>query len=322
MGKEKIPQDEHVKIIEMYKDGVSQQDIADYYDVGRTTIGYILRKYNICKTDKQTAFDKYKNEMCNMYNGGCTVKEIASLYNVNDESLRKKLNSWGVIMRHSVYTVNDSYFDIIDDSNKAYILGFLWADGYNNVSRNTVLMTLQEKDCDILAKMNKLLENTHPLEYLEIKNKSQNSQNTYRMAITSEHMSKTLEQYGMVQAKSLVLDFPTCVPKELYPALIRGYLDGDGYISKNTYEVMLVGTEMFLSKVQQWCSDVLNIESHLVNIKGKSDVLKRLKIWKKDHIKRFLDCIYCNAELYLERKYNIYISKYCSKDNINNTLTA
>ena len=322
MGKEKIPQSEHMKIIEMYKNGTPQPVIAEKYGVGRTTISYILCKYNIHRKDRRTTFDKYKREMCDMYDKGYTVKEIADFYKVNDESLRKKLNSWGVSMRHSAYTANEHYFDVIDDQNKAYIIGFFWADGYNNVSRNTVLMTLQEGDGYILEEINKLLENTHPLDYLNVKKMFPNSQNTYRMAVTGEHMSKTLERYGMVQAKSLVLDFPACVPEDLYPALVRGYLDGDGYIGKNTHEVMLVGTEMFLSKVQQWCSDVLNIESHLIKIKGKSEVLRRLKIWKKEHVKKFLDCIYKDANLYLKRKYDIYVSKYCSEENIDNTLTA
>ena len=29
------------------------------------------------------------------------------------------------------YNVNDNYIDIIDNQNKAYILGFLYADGCN-----------------------------------------------------------------------------------------------------------------------------------------------------------------------------------------------
>ena len=47
-----------------------------------------------------------------------------------------------------------------------------------------------------------------------------------------------------------------------------------------------------------------------------------LYIRYKDQVKKFLDWIYQDTDLKLERKYNTYISKYCSEENINNTLTA
>lgn len=322
MGCNKIPESEYENIIEMYKNGMRQWQIAERYNVGRTAITFILHKFDIYRKDRQTEFDKYKDEMCDMYINGHCVDEIANIYGVNNESLRKKFNLWGVPMRHSIYTSNEHYFDEINDQNKAYILGLLWADGYNNVSRNTVLISLQEEDRYILDKINKLMENTHPLDFLNITKTNPKWKNAYRLAVTSEHMSKTLEDYGMVQAKSLVVEFPKILCNELYPHFIRGLLDGDGCIYKKQYGVSLVGTEMVLNKIQEWCNNILNIEAHIISQKGSNPITKELRIWNKKYVKIFLDSIYKDANLYLTRKYNIYISKYCIDENINNTLTA
>lgn len=318
MGKEKIPVSEHQNIIEMYTNGMPQPQIAEKYNVGRTTITYILCKYDVHRKDRKTAFDIHKDEMRRMYEGGFTVLEIADKYHVCEESLRKKLNAWGVSMRHSLYTANDYYFDTIDHQDKAYIMGIWWADGYNNVSRNTILMSLQEGDKDILDKINLAIENTNPLNYLRNNDINPRWQNAYRMAVTSPHMSKTLESYGMVQAKSLVVKFPTCLPEHLYPHFIRGLLDGDGCILKRNYRVDIMGTAMLLEQIQRWCADVLGVESHLSHPKDHHEVTYVLTIWKKSDIKVFLDAIYKDANLYLQRKYDIYISKYCSEENINN----
>jgi len=48
------------------------------------------------------------------------------------------------------YSLNENYFDEIDTSNKAYILGFLYADGYNNRINNTVVLSLFKQDREIL----------------------------------------------------------------------------------------------------------------------------------------------------------------------------
>lgn len=322
MANIKIPEQEHANIIEMYNSGMTQFQIADKYNVGNTAISYILSKYNIPRPTKPTVFDVHKDDMCKMYEDGCSTQEIADFYHTQRESVRKKLISWGITMRHSRYASNEHYFDAIDHQDKAYIMGFWWADGYNNVSRNTILMSLQEGDREILEKINQVIENTHPLNYCRKKDKYPNSQACYRMAITSKHMSQTLESYGMVQAKTLVAEFPSCISKELYPHFIRGLLDGDGYIAKNQYRVDIMGTVMVLTPIQQWCSDVLGIEAHLISDDRQNEVIKALRIRKKNDIKIFLDAIYSDAHLYLQRKYETYISKYCSEENINNTSTS
>ena len=53
------------------------------------------------------------------------------------------------------YNLDEEYFDNINSQNKAYILGFLYADGSNNPKKHTVSISLQEEDRYILEWMRK-----------------------------------------------------------------------------------------------------------------------------------------------------------------------
>ena len=48
--------------------------------------------------------------------------------------------------------INKNFFNKIDTEEKAYFLGFLYADGYNNTDRNSVALSLKEDDKEILEK--------------------------------------------------------------------------------------------------------------------------------------------------------------------------
>lgn len=63
---------------------------------------------------------------------------------------------------NSKYDVNIHFFDIIDNEYKAYILGFILADGHISKQGN-LMITLQSKDIDILDKINKAMESNYPI---------------------------------------------------------------------------------------------------------------------------------------------------------------
>ena len=50
--------------------------------------------------------------------------------------------------RPRTYTLDEKYFDKIDSQNKAYILGFIYADG--SINKGCLNITLSNKDVEIL----------------------------------------------------------------------------------------------------------------------------------------------------------------------------
>ena len=220
------------------------------------------------------------------------------------------------------YNFNEHYFDTIDDQNKAYFLGLLYSDGYHNVKQNVLSITLQEEDKHILEQLNALLENNRPLKFINNHAKNPNWKNCYQMAFISPHTSMVLEKYGVVGAKSLILEFPKWLNEELYPHFIRGFFDGDGHISKAQYKynMSIISTEAFCCAVQDILTNTLGIKSTMYISNGADKPTRTLMVTKKDMCKIFFDYIYKDANLYLLRKYNVYKSKYCNDDVNNNSV--
>src|SRR5690606_4239788 len=107
------------------------------------------------------------------------------------------------------YNIDETFFDVIDTEEKAYFLGFLYADGYNNTDRSSVALSLKEDDKEILEKLNNLLQPNKPLGH---KKSGQTA-----LLISNKHISQRLVELGCHRAKTYTLVFPSeeQVPKHL-----------------------------------------------------------------------------------------------------------
>lgn len=182
--------------------------------------------------------------------------QVCVMTGISFSCLQRKLQSRGLSRSNKVnsrkYQVDHSYFNRIDSEDKAYWLGFLYADGYVSRSKHgqkCVGCSLGIKDKAHLGKLKDTLQATYPIkEYIT---ESYGVPVTYcRLLITSEEMFDTLTKQGVLEKKSLILTFPTNsqVPEHLTNHFIRGYFDGDGSFSKSHdgYCVKICGTKEFL----------------------------------------------------------------------------
>ena len=268
------------------------------------------------ENEEKNIIDLYQNK--NM----STVK-IGKKYGCSHKKIAKVLESYNIprtgISRRK-YRINENFFDKIDNQDKAYILGFLYADGCNYKPKQTVSMSLQEEDFDILEKIRVCMGNEHPLEYIDYSNKHDfgyTYKNQYRMLIFSKHMCDSLDNIGMTPNKSLTLEFPM-IDKELYRHFIRGYFDGDGsvyqsFVNENNKPVTLTitSTLLFLEKIKQIISDELGIYAGIYDASNHNGITKVLSM-STEASNIFLDWLYLDANLYMQRKYDRYI-KYFNK---------
>ena len=111
------------------------------------------------------------------------IGAIVGAYNARVIDILKENNieTRSLSETHRKYQLNEHYFDKIDTPNKAYILGFLYADGNNSSSGRSIKMQLQEKDFEILEKIRLELDSELPLKYTEYSDK----QNTYTLYLNS-----------------------------------------------------------------------------------------------------------------------------------------
>lgn len=204
--------------------------------------------------------------------------------------------------------VNDHIFDNIDTEEKAYWLGFLYADGSVHHANTSwrIELTLQEQDLQHVQKFAKFV-------CLDKEPKYRINTKAYRISFSSSRMAEELIKKGCIPKKSLVLTFPSydIVSKELMPHFIRGYFDGDGCISLQQQvhsirkEVSLLGTKEFLESLVK----ETGIGGAIIK-KEKRTVSNTYYIaWHKKEGEEMLDYMYGNASVYLQRKYEKYLLK-------------
>ncbi|MBU0459943.1 MAG: hypothetical protein KJ597_04605 [Nanoarchaeota archaeon] len=133
------------------------------------------------------------------------------------------------------YAANKDFFKKWN-SQMAYVLGFTCADG--NVHGSTLAWDLSDKfysNQKLLEKINTALNSTYPIK---------KRKNSYRLRISNSIILSDIQKLGIVPNKKKILAFPD-VPNEYLRDFIRGFLDGDGWITirsrKNDLKEICVG---------------------------------------------------------------------------------
>lgn len=214
------------------------------------------------------------------------------------------------------YHLNENVFEVIDTEEKAYWLGFLYADGYINKFGLSLELCLKKEDERHIESFLSFLQSNHP-----ITNKKEMGKLYPKVAIGSKKLCQDLIDKGCVNNKSLVLTFPThdIVPKHLIHHFMRGYYDGDGSLvirkpDKKNREVtpqcmlFVIGTENFLDGFSKMLKSELNISLSSYTAEGKAFRLKR---HGNPVVGKTLAFLYKDATIFLERKYKRYINSPC-----------
>ena len=219
----------------------------------------------------------------------------------------------------SKYYYNESYFEKIDSSNKAYWLGFLYADGCivtdkrKNNSKHLEL-SLCKKDSEHLKKFLHCLNSDAKVHFKKSKygNKEYES---CRINIYSTKMCEDLTRLGCIPRKTYSLKFPDdeIVPKSFLKDFLRGFFDGDGCIniSNNTIKLNISGTLEMLQEIGNYLVEHNIVISVPTLSKDKRRCsLYQLWIYGIDNVKGVLDYLYKDSLMFLNRKFDLYNSFY------------
>ncbi|MFO7880956.1 MAG: LAGLIDADG family homing endonuclease [Kosmotogaceae bacterium] len=317
----KLTDKDKMSIIKMFNTGnYSYADLSRKFNVSSPTIRELIvrRKKGI---NKGNLTDKQKVELCELYKTGrYSTNDLAKLYNTSQANIQRLLKNRNIKPLKSnsewsrKYNLNENYFDKIDSEDKAYFLGLLYADGCNYYEKgNSISINLQEEDKYILDKFRKLINTDKPLYYK--KPRKENHKGLYSLYINSEHISFKLIKLGMWSAKAHTLKFPTNnqVPKKLIKHFIRGYFDGDGSV-ESKWRSSLMSSKYFCTTLQDYLFKNYQIISKLKKrFPDQIDSSVSLIFEGKLESNKFLNLIYKDATIYLERKYNKYINNLNDK---------
>ena len=209
------------------------------------------------------------------YNNGYTLQKLHAKYGIYPEKLKKLLRNANVTLREigalsRKYTVDHTYFDIIDSAEKAYFLGLLYADGCNYERSSSVQIQLQKRDCAVLELLNKGIKNQRPIKYFTRTTKSGEVKEYGMLRIHSKQLSKRLFELGCVYKKSAVLTAPPVneIPEKFKNSFILGFFDGDGtipyYKKCDQYSMTFICNNLFQVYIENILKNELGL--HVTNI--------------------------------------------------------
>lgn len=241
-------------------------------------------------------------DIVEMYKSGMTMEQIAKEVGVARRTIGNRLNKLGVETRKtsSKWEINENYFEVIDTEEKAYWLGFIYADGYvNNNGRYALEIGVNEKDRGHLEKFLKAIGSNHPIETRE-------HTSSVRVNISNKKLVQDLVSHGLHPNKSESTIFPIHLG-ELVKHFMRGYFDGDGTLSvkpeKQRYRAVVIGTPNFLHDFQNHLP--VNPTKLMRDKRCQGNTAYIEKAGKNICLK-VATFLYDEATIYLDRKYQEY----------------
>lgn len=249
-----------------------------------------------------------QNLIISLYKQSKKIKDIAKDCNVSVSTIDRVLNKENIERKRETgpkneqkINFNENYFSKIDSEQKAYWLGFIFADGSVQLRNGSYIFSLNlaKKDGHHIELFNRHIESSHIVKERKV---------CKSLRITRKKFVKDLIRLGCVPNKTFNLKWPS-INKKFYRDFVRGFIDGDGCWGLNKgfiYFSILCADKNF----------ILSLISHIEN---KCNIKLKLKKRPDENVYRFLcygnKCEYIYKYLYyddclcLKRKQQI-CSKY------------
>ena len=286
------------KYLELCEKGKTRLEIANEIGVTFRTVLKYQERLGV-SPKKEYDFDGNLNRFIKMCSDGYTRKEISEELNVTLKTVTNYINRTGVYPRSAKRkpNLNEHFFDRIDTEEKAYILGFICADGYVCSDKRNLCLNISKKDIDILYKIKKAMLCGNAIT-------KSSTANCVRLNMSSKYLVETISKYGVVPSKTRSLTFPD-IDEEMYRHFFRGYCDGDGCVHVRQVYIV-IGSECFFYGFTHYLSNLFNKNiSYSYNGSYYTVVFSR----KDLDIVRWL---YDDANIYLDRKYESYKQNWLS----------
>ncbi|MCZ2224542.1 MAG: hypothetical protein LC122_13035 [Chitinophagales bacterium] len=307
--------DEQIKeIIKLYKSGETPKEIGEAFNIYSNSVTRLLKRNGVERTQLIRLTEEQEKYILEKYNSGISSEDIAKEMNIVGSTVTRAIKRQGGKIRPATenkrkYKINMDYFEKIDTEEKAYFLGFLYSDGHIHSNDNTVTITLKDNDVEILKKFSNIIYGFEKLYEQKRKLKDGTEARYISLSFQGEKIHSDLIKLGCTPVKSHTITFPTFLADNLYRHFIRGVLDGDGCIytpSKPGLNpcVDITSNEFFLKGLSEHVKNTINVICGIYGRKDKKS--KGLQITGKFKIKKFLDYIYKDSTIYLQRKFDKY----------------
>ena len=273
----------------------------------------ILNKLEKNKTQSHSKIltvDEYsflKKFIINEYNKNNSLTKIAKNLKITRKIVTKYITDSGItiINKQNLLRVKDNLFNNINTEYDAYWLGFCLADGYiNDVGQFE--LSLKSTDYLHLYKFAEYIEYTGNI--VESQPVKCNNKIFYRCRLNfaTQHLVSNFHKFGIVPRKSMIMDLPENIPNELFRHFVRGYFEANGFLSHRNGKKLVVsfsGCNLIITKLVNLIPG--NFSLRIDPRRHKNYLIANSC---SNRSKLFLNYIYSDCSIYLDRKYEKYIA--------------
>jgi LAGLIDADG-like domain len=194
-------------------------------------------------------------------------------------------------------------------SDKAYILGFICADGCNE--GYDLSFQLQNNDTYILEKIKAIFDISGYNSTLNPNSRKVACSDGFhyysRLRIYGKRLCRELDSIGITKNKSktLTMILPS---NEFLPDFIRGFLDGDGHIfeRRKSIEIEFYNASLnFMNSLSEAIGNLLNIKP---KIPKRHDTVFRFALYGYESYELCKLMYFSKSDLWLKRKRDIFIN--------------
>lgn len=281
-------------VLKLYNEKTfTKKNIAKQAGCSIDSVNRILERNGLKEIKLSPRLEAIADDIALEYLNGEYCENLAKKYHIDAHSVYKILDM-KKIQRQTGYHSNciENYFEQIDNPHKAYLLGFITADG--GIVNNVLSIEIHEKDKELLDFAKNQINPKATLT---------RTRNCLRVTFGAKKLGKDLAKYGIIQNKSKILkEVPVqFIPSDLLPFYFRGLIDGDGCIQKDGRICIYSGSKDFIENVQSVLVNEAKV-SKLSIYQGTTYFIAWSK--KEDKIKLY-HYLYDNldATFYYKRKY-------------------
>lgn len=204
------------------------------------------------------------------------------------------------------YTLNENYFSKIDSNEKAYIIGFLYADG--SISYRRLSIGISINDIDVLVFIMNQLNYNGVIHHHMLRGREY-----VTLSIYSKKMVNDLIKIGIVPNKTYMSKTIPYVKDKFISHFLRGFFDGDGSIYSSNYRknpeygICFSSNKLVLEDIKKILT-TKNITTGKIRRRYiDNDISCMLEIKGNVNIEKMYILLYKDTNFFLKRKYERFM---------------
>lgn len=293
------------QVYKIYQAGFSLNQISMAYGFGKNGRGVSasLKRYGHKLRGGKALTKEQESEAIKLYQEGLSSTQVSEQLELSDHLIKRAIGRSGLARKRTIvykHTLNYDIFDTIDTEQKAYWLGFIYAEG--SVTNDKLFsIGISIKDLCHLEKLKEFLGATQKISYRDTQSFGGKITKTVCLQINRSHMALALQKLGIIKGRGEAWRIGRFVPDSLHRHFIRGFLDGDGCL-RTKPSVTFIGQRDILEWIIEVFHKNLGTNAALAVSKTKSEKVFTINYTGINQCMTITLWLYKDATIWLERK--------------------